>query len=150
MADAPARGCCDWSRRHYVDHIPQEAAQESEGPNKLPASWPDAGRIEFKNLQMRYRQDTPLVLKGITATIEPAQRVGIVGRTGSGKSSLLLCLLRIVEPHREPDDKSGSIFIDGIDICTIGLSELRRKVAIIPQSPSKCPAVPRELCRPSA
>ena len=90
---------------------------------------------------MRYRDDTPVVLKGLSASIKGGQRVGIVGRTGSGKSSLLLSLLRLVEPIAKGEgggdgDGAPSVVIDGVDIESIGLEELRRKLAIIPQSPA--------------
>ena len=128
---------------YYIRNIPQEKPVES--PKPPPNSWPSSGAIEIKDLRMKYREDTPMVLKGLSASIGGGQRVGIVGRTGSGKSSLLLSLLRLVEPM--PKDGEGgatggggspspSIAIDGIDIESIGLGELRRKLAIIPQSPA--------------
>ena len=86
---------------------------------------------------MRYRPETPLVLKGVSVSIAGGQRVGIVGRTGSGKSSLLMAILRLVEPEARPDlGGAGSIHIDGVDTSKIGLTELRRQCAIIPQNPA--------------
>ena len=89
------------------------------------------------NLLMRYRANTPLVLKGLNVRIAGGERIGVVGRTGSGKSSLLLCLLRIVEPElTEGEEKYlAPLMIDGIDVLRIGLNVLRSKVAIIPQNP---------------
>jgi len=114
---------------HYIDEIPQEAAHESANPPD--ASWPQEGKITLENVEMRYRKDTPLVLKGLNLTINAGEKVGIVGRTGSGKSSLLLTLLRLVEPQ-----DTSKIIIDGVDVTKIGISELRRKLGIIPQNPT--------------
>jgi len=102
-----------------------EAPAESSNPP--PANWPDKGGITFSGLQMRYRENLPLVLRGINCEIHPKEKIGIVGRTGSGKSSLMLALFRIVEPA------DGHIIIDGYDISKIGLEELRSKLSIIPQ-----------------
>jgi len=112
---------------YYGNQIEQEAAFESKSPPHT--DWPSRGLIEIENLEARYRPETPLVLKGINLRIEAGFRVGVVGRTGSGKSTTLLILLRLIEPER------GRIFIDGVDISSIGLHELRSKVSIVPQSP---------------
>jgi len=80
--------------------------------------------------QIRYRPNAPLVLKGITCTFREGSRVGVVGRTGSGKSTLISALFRLVEPA------SGDILIDGINICSMGLRDLRMKLSIIPQEPT--------------
>jgi len=74
--------------------LPTEA--DFNGPVIPPASWPDQGAIVFKNLKMRYREGLPLVLQGVDASIKPREKIGICGRTGSGKSSLMLALFRIV------------------------------------------------------
>lgn len=80
--------------------------------------------------QIRYHPNAPLVLKGINCTFKEGNRVGVVGRTGSGKTTLISALFRIVEPS------SGDILIDGINICSIGLKDLRMKLSIIPQEPT--------------
>lgn len=102
----------------------------AENPNTKPdSSWPQEGKIDFDHLFLRYRKDSPPVLKDVSFTINPMEKVGIVGRTGSGKSTLLVGLLRIVEAAE------GTIRIDGVDISTLGLKDLRTKVGIIPQEP---------------
>ncbi|XP_034696556.1 ABC transporter C family member 8-like isoform X5 [Vitis riparia] len=110
-------------------HIPSEppAIVEEKRP---PTSWPSKGRIDLQYLKIKYRPNAPLVLKGITCTFKEGTRVGIVGRTGSGKTTLISALFRLVEPE------SGKIFIDGLDICSIGLKDLRMKLSIIPQEPT--------------
>ena len=93
-----------------------------------PTDWPSEGKIEFKNISMRYR-DGPLVLKGFDAQLQPREKIGVAGRTGSGKSSLMVSLFRIAPLAK------GLIKIDDIDIATIPLHALRCKLAICPQDP---------------
>lgn len=88
------------------------------------------GFIEFENVKLKYRPDLDFVLKGVSLKILPREKIGVVGRTGAGKSSLMLALFRLVE------SAEGSIKIDGIDISKIGLTDLRSKMSIIPQDPT--------------
>ncbi|CAH1117973.1 unnamed protein product [Phaedon cochleariae] len=98
-------------------------------PDKKPAeSWPYQGRVEFRNLVLRYVAEDDPVLKNLTFTVQPGEKVGIVGRTGAGKSSLISALFRLAPT-------SGSILIDGVDSKVLGLTDLRRKISIIPQEP---------------
>ena len=83
----------------------------------------------FSGSQVRYRPNTPLVLKGVSVNIRGGDKIGIVGRTGSGKSTLIQVLFRLVEPSH------GKIIIDGVDICKLGLHDLRSRFGIIPQDP---------------
>ncbi|XP_065214443.1 multidrug resistance-associated protein 1-like [Planococcus citri] len=114
--------------KEYSSETPQEASWKL--PNELvPKDWPSKGDIVFKNFQVRYRDGLDLVLKGITAYVDGGQKVGIVGRTGAGKSSLTLSLFRIIE------SAGGEISIDGVDIASLGLHSVRAKLTIIPQDP---------------
>ncbi|CAL9753208.1 unnamed protein product [Musa acuminata subsp. burmannicoides] len=108
--------------------IPSEAPVLIEGCRPA-TNWPQVGTICFKNLEVRYAEHLPSVLKNITCTVPGRKQVGIVGRTGSGKSTLIQALFRIVEP------REGTIQIDDVDICKIGLHDLRSKLSIIPQDP---------------
>lgn len=109
-------------------HLPSEAGWILEA-TKPPSGWPKTGKIEFHNYMSRYREGLDLVLRGISCTINDGEKVGIVGRTGAGKSSLALCLFRLIEPS------AGSILIDGVNISKIGLHDLRTKLTILPQDP---------------
>ena len=111
----------------YIN-LPQEAPHIIEN-KRTPAKWPQYGRVQMNNVSFKYRPDLPLVLKNISIDIGGGQKVGIVGRTGAGKSSLISTLLRLVELEE------GDISVDGINISEIGLTDLRSAVAVIPQDP---------------
>lgn len=111
---------------HYANHIEQEAPHEE--PKTKPAStWPAEGQIVFDNVYLSYRPPLPPVLKGLNMVVAGGEKIGIVGRTGAGKSSIMTALYRLVEIGE------GKISLDGIDISTIGLTDLRQSIAIIPQ-----------------
>ncbi|WJX71041.1 Multidrug resistance-associated protein 7, variant 2 [Trifolium repens] len=116
-------------RLNQYMHIESEAEEIVEG-NRPPTNWPVAGKVEIKDLKIRYRPEGPLVLHGITCIFEAGHKIGIVGRTGSGKSTLISALFRLVEPA------GGKIIVDGIDISSIGLHDLRSRFGIIPQDPT--------------
>lgn len=115
-----------------VERIKEYTVTPTEGNNsrRLAAkSWPEKGEISIKNFSVRYRPGLDLVLHGISAHIAPSEKVGIVGRTGAGKSSLTLALFRIIEAD------GGSIEIDGINIANLQLEQLRSCLTIVPQDP---------------
>ncbi|CCO28288.1 Oligomycin resistance ATP-dependent permease YOR1 [Rhizoctonia solani AG-1 IB] len=113
---------------HYAQHVEQEAPYEI--PDKEPpSSWPESGAVELKDVVMSYRPGLPAVLRGLSMRINGGEKIGIVGRTGAGKSSIMIALYRMVELT------SGSISLDGVDISQIGLHTLRDRIAIIPQDP---------------
>ncbi|KAG5617161.1 hypothetical protein H5410_016985 [Solanum commersonii] len=116
-------------RLNQYMHIPSEAP-EIVKENRPPVNWPTRGKVEIQDLQIRYREDSPLVLRGVSCTFEGGHKIGIVGRTGSGKTTLIGALFRLVEPT------SGRILVDGIDISKIGLHDLRSRFGIIPQDPT--------------
>ncbi|KTG05519.1 hypothetical protein cypCar_00014280 [Cyprinus carpio] len=113
--------------KEYAD-TPKEAAWSIEG-SSLPPSWPQKGAIEFQDYGLQYRKGLELALKGISVHIKEREKIGIVGRTGAGKSSLALGIFRILEAAK------GQIYIDGINIAEIGLHDLRSRITIIPQDP---------------
>ncbi|KAK4616029.1 ABC-type transporter cicA [Fulvia fulva] len=115
-------------RIHYYGTQLEEEAPLHLGD--VRPTWPEKGGIDFDNVQMRYRDGLPLVLKGLTMKVRAGERIGIVGRTGAGKSTILSTLFRLVELS------GGSITIDGVNIAKIGLHDLRSRLAIIPQDPT--------------
>jgi ABC-type multidrug transport system fused ATPase/permease subunit len=115
-------------RVHEYLEIDQEPAAHIEA-TKPQKSWPQAGSVKVENLVVQYAPDTPAVLRNISFETRPREKIGIVGRTGSGKSTLALSIFRFMEPT------SGHVFIDGVDIHTLGLTDLRAQLTIIPQDP---------------
>ncbi|RBQ89932.1 hypothetical protein VDGD_01026 [Verticillium dahliae] len=129
-----------WAIRNYASiELDMNAAErvveyselptEEQGGEEPPAMWPTEGRLEVNDLVVSYANDLPPVLKGLTFSVNKNERIGVIGRTGAGKSSLTLALFRFLEA------RSGSIHVDGLDISKIKLQELRSRLAIIPQDP---------------
>ncbi|KAG0071220.1 Canalicular multispecific organic anion transporter 2 [Linnemannia elongata] len=173
------RIACDFQNHLVaVERVIEYTDLETEAPEHtnvvLPPNWPSQGHIRFRNYSTRYREGLDLVLKNISLEILPAQKIGIVGRTGAGKSSLTLALFRIIEAassscpvaqnsvavdmregpnereeeEEEEEEDGGSIEIDGINISTIGLEDLRKHLAIIPQDPTLFAGTIRENLDP--
>ncbi|KAJ2774929.1 hypothetical protein IWQ57_000607 [Coemansia nantahalensis] len=109
-------------------NLPQEAPEVIDD-RRPDAQWPAQGALEFRDYSMRYREGLDLVLKGLSFSVQPGQKVGIVGRTGAGKSSLTLALFRIIEAA------GGQILLDGKDLAEYGLLDVRSRLSIIPQDP---------------
>ena len=107
--------------------IPQENQTSDE---LVPCDWPSRGWVQFAQFSAKYRDNTDLVLKNLNFTIQPTQKIGVIGRTGAGKSTIVLALCRIIEAD------SGAIFIDGVNISRISTNLLRDKITIIPQDPT--------------
>ncbi|OQS07972.1 ATP-binding Cassette (ABC) Superfamily [Thraustotheca clavata] len=116
-------------RMNSYTTMPIEPPLHISLPSNAPLDWPCHGEISFRCVDLRYRPGLPRVLRQFTATIHAQEKIGVVGRTGAGKSSLVVALMRLV------DIQSGSIHLDGIDISSIGLHDLRQHIAIIPQDP---------------
>ncbi|XP_035769422.1 multidrug resistance-associated protein 4-like isoform X2 [Neolamprologus brichardi] len=116
------------SVERVVEYTELKSEAPLETPQRPPPDWPSQGMITFDRVNFFYSKDGPSVLKDINATFQPKEKVGIVGRTGAGKSSLVSALFRLAEPQ-------GKIYIDGVVTSEIGLHDLRQKMSIIPQDP---------------
>ncbi|KAF5103613.1 hypothetical protein DV451_001353 [Geotrichum candidum] len=118
-----------------VERIQEYLDIEKEAPaiiedSRPPIIWPERGEIEVDNLSLRYSPELPLVIKNVSFKVDPFSKIGIVGRTGAGKSTIITAFFRFLEAE------TGSIKIDGVDISKIGLHDLRSSLAIIPQDPT--------------
>ncbi|XP_057699514.1 ATP-binding cassette sub-family C member 10 isoform X2 [Corythoichthys intestinalis] len=110
----------------YSSQLPEEPQQQNP---QLGLSWPQHGIVEFRHVVLAYREGLPNALDGVSFIVRAGEKVGIVGRTGSGKSSLFAALFRMVEVN------GGEILLDGLDVSSVGLTQLRSRLAIIPQDP---------------
>ncbi|XP_037038323.1 probable multidrug resistance-associated protein lethal(2)03659 isoform X2 [Bradysia coprophila] len=136
-------GMCQWGMRQtaeiesqmtsvervmeYAD-LKSEAALESEPKYQPPPNWPSSGEIRFNDLNFKYSENGDFVLRNVNLLIRPREKIGIVGRTGAGKSSIVQAIFRLAELN-------GEIVIDGIATSTLGLHDLRKRISIIPQEP---------------
>ncbi|XP_075708502.1 ATP-binding cassette sub-family C member 4 isoform X1 [Rhinoderma darwinii] len=116
------------SVERVMEYTQLEKEAEWESKKRPPPEWPSKGMIAFENVNFSYSLDGPLVLRHLTALIRPKEKVGIVGRTGAGKSSLISALFRLAEPE-------GKIWIDKLLTSSLGLHDLRKRMSIIPQEP---------------
>lgn len=136
-------GMCQWGMRQTAEvesqmtsvervmeyaELPSEAPLESEPKYRPPANWPSNGEIVFNDLNFKYSENGSYVLQGLNLRIQAKEKIGIVGRTGAGKSSIVQAIFRLAESN-------GEILIDGIATNTLGLHDLRTKISIIPQDP---------------
>ncbi|NUN06063.1 MAG: ATP-binding cassette domain-containing protein [Bdellovibrio sp.] len=117
-------------RLKFFANLPGEVDVKKPSPEPLRPTWPEFGKIRIENLKVRYAEHLPLVLKGISFEVKAGSRVGIIGRTGSGKSTFFQSLFRFIEAEE------GVIEIDGVDVASVPLEKLRRSLAIIPQDPT--------------
>lgn len=118
-----------------VERLQEYLVVDQEPPATIPeteprASWPEKGEIQVDDVSLRYSPELPRVIKNVTFHVKPCHKIGIVGRTGAGKSTIITAFFRFLDPE------TGSIFIDGIDISKIGLRNLRQALTIIPQDPT--------------
>lgn len=118
-----------------VERLQEYFTIDQEPPQEIPeteprASWPERGEINVQDVSLRYAPELPRVIKNVTFDVEPNNKIGIVGRTGAGKSTIITAFFRFLDPE------TGSIFIDGVDITKIGLRNLREAITIIPQDPT--------------
>jgi len=123
--DTETQMCAVERLAHYTKGIPVE----SDKGERLPLGWLQRGELKFENIKLRYREGLPLVLKGLSFDIPSKSKVGVIGRTGAGKSTIMMLLYRIVDPCE------GKFSIDGYDCSKIHLESLRKEISIIPQEP---------------
>nr|UOF76394.1 multidrug resistance-associated protein [Bursaphelenchus xylophilus] len=117
--------------KEYTEIEEEAPWQMPEGSRiMLPREWPLAGAVSFKNVSTRYRRELELSLIDINLDIRPGEKIGVVGRTGAGKSSMVLTLFRLIEPT------NGRILVDGVNLSMLGLHEIRSRFTIIPQEPT--------------
>ncbi|XP_055848004.1 probable multidrug resistance-associated protein lethal(2)03659 [Episyrphus balteatus] len=136
-------GMCQWGMRQTAElenqmtsverileytETPSEPPLETQEKFKPPVDWPNKGKIEFNDFKLRYSPEEPVVLNDLNFVIKPREKIGIVGRTGAGKSSIIQSVFRLA-------CNEGAIVIDGINIDTVGLHDLRSRISIIPQDP---------------
>lgn len=125
MKLTPERGYVEYLKNREVAKIKSKERRQLA----FKSDWPDKGEIKFINYKVKYRPNLDLVLRGLTVTFQGGHKIGVVGRTGSGKSTIMMSLLRILEAY------DGQIILDGRDISKLSLDDLRSKITIILQDP---------------
>ena len=118
----------------YIDNNPSEKDFDKPAPKN--ANWPNHGHYQIDSISYKYRPELPLVIKSISFDVKENAKIGIVGRTGSGKSTMTLGLLRILELAQNEDGTTGMIDLDGEDYSAVGLHYVRHNIAMIPQDPT--------------
>ena len=121
--------------KEYYDVEEFEAEFDKKSDREISESWLESQGIEIRNLSVRYREGLPLVVKNLDLEIKAGEKVAILGRTGSGKSTLMLSLMRIIEASVDEEGNKGEILVGGVDIAELGLHRLRKAISIIPQEP---------------
>lgn len=117
------------SVERILEYSQLEPEKQPDLPRKVAADWPSKGKIEFKDVFYKYSDDSEPVLRGLTFSVEPGEKVSVVGRTGAGKSSLIGSIFRLAIVD-------GGILIDDLDASSISVHELRSRISIIPQEPT--------------
>lgn len=130
----PEKGYVSYLKNREVLKI-----QSKERRKVKAGAWPDKGKIDFVDLKCRYRKNLDLVIRGLSVTFQGGHKIGVVGRTGSGKSTIMMCLLRILEAAE------GKIILDGKDVSQLSLDDLRSKITIILQDPCLFAGTIREV-----
>jgi ATP-binding cassette subfamily C (CFTR/MRP) protein 2 len=125
MKLTPERGYVEYLKNREISKIKSKERRALA----FKSDWPEKGEIKFINYKVKYRPNLDLVLRGLTVTFQGGHKIGVVGRTGSGKSTIMMSLLRILEAY------DGQIIVDGKDISKISLDDLRSKITIILQDP---------------
>lgn len=131
-----AEYCAEKTEAPYYSKNPSSSSSSSSTSSLVsppPAGWPSAGAVSIRDLTVRYRPGLESVMKGISVEIPGGCKVGVAGRTGSGKSTLVLALFRVIEADKV---NGGKILLDGVDIAEIGLFDLRSRLALVPQEPT--------------
>lgn len=117
------------SAERILEYSQLEPEKQPDVPKKVSADWPSKGKIEFKKVFYRYSIDNEPVLRGLSFSVKPREKVSVVGRTGAGKSSLISSVFRLAIVE-------GDIIIDEVDTATVDLNVLRSRISIIPQEPT--------------
>lgn len=125
----PSLACLERMLQYKGDAVPQEAAWHKDVDLLLPKAWPGSGAVEFQAVELRYQPTLPPAIRGLSLSVRGGEKLGVVGRSGAGKSSLVQLLFRLRECT------AGRILLDGQDIAEVGLQTMRRRLAIIPQEP---------------